>query len=219
MDRLFSGPLFAVLLLAACAGQSPAPGPTPAPGSDPAMLRAASIADSVRHSYAEADVAFMTGMIGHHAQAIVMSKWAPSHGASDRLLVLTSRIINAQRDEILLMQRWLRDHGLTVPVADTINKHMGMHGDHMMMPGMLSDAQMDTLDAARGAAFDRLFLTYMIQHHSGALTMVDDLFAAHAGAQNDRIYKFASDVYADQGTEIGRMQKMLFMMQMSNGSD
>ncbi len=216
MARRFSGPLLVALALPACAGHQPES--TPAPGADPAMLRAAATADSVRNSYSPADVTFMTGMIGHHAQAIVMSKWAPSHGASDQIRVLTSRIINAQRDEILLMQRWLRDHDLPVPVADTINKHMAMHGDHMMMPGMLSDAQMDELDAARGDEFDRLFLTYMIQHHSGALTMVDALFAAHAGAQNDRIYKFASDVFADQGTEIGRMQRMLLMLQMSNGS-
>jgi len=219
MARLSSGAPFVTFLLAACAGATPGPSPAPAPGADPASLRAAAIADSVRNSYSEADVRFMTGMIGHHAQAIVMSKWAPSHGASDEIRVLTSRIINSQRDEIRLMQRWLRDHGLPVTPADTIGTHMGMHGEHMMMPGMLSDAQMDSLDVARGPAFDRLFLRFMIQHHSGALTMVDELFASHGGAQNDRIYKFASDVYADQGTEIGRMQKMLFLMQLESGSD
>jgi uncharacterized protein (DUF305 family) len=132
--------------------------------------------------------------------------------------VLTARIINAQRDEILTMQRWLRDNGQAVPEPDTVNAHMGMHGMHMMMPGMLSDAQMDQLAAARGPEFDKLFLLFMIQHHQGALSMVDELFKADGGAQNDLIYKFATDVYADQGTEIDRMQKLLVTLSTSGGS-
>ncbi len=216
MSRNAVLPLLLAAVVSSCAGSPPQA--APAPGADPASLRAAALADSVRHSVTPADVRFMEGMIGHHAQAIVMAKWAPSHGASPVIQVLTARIINAQRDEIATMQRWLRDNGQAVPEPDTVNAHMGMHGMHMMMPGMLSDAQMDQLDAARGPEFDQLFLLFMIQHHQGALAMVDDLFKADGGAQNDLIYKFATDVFADQGTEIDRMQKLLLTLSTSRGS-
>jgi uncharacterized protein (DUF305 family) len=174
------------------------------------------------YPYVRADVDFMSGMIGHHAQAIVMSKWAPSHGASPAVQTLAARIINAQRDEIGTMQRWLHDRNLPVPVPDTINGTMGampsmpgmpgMAEPHhvMLMPGMLTDEQMKQLDAARGADFDRLFLTYMIQHHSGAVQMVSRLFGSSGAGQDETVFKFASDVNVDQTTEIARMQKMLF---------
>lgn len=154
----------------------------------------------------------MTGMIGHHAQAITMSKWAPTHGASASLQIMAARIINSQQDEIATMERWLGDHNIPVPDAGAHSMPMKMDGmDHsmMLMPGMLTEKQMAQLDAARGVEFDRLFLTYMIQHHTGALTMVDKLFGSYGGAQDEIVFKFANDVNADQGSEIDRMHKML----------
>jgi uncharacterized protein (DUF305 family) len=159
----------------------------------------------------EADINFVTGMIGHHAQALVMAGWAPSHGASPSVRVLCERIINEQRDEIALMQTWLQDRNLPVPEAKAGPMKMKMGGmEHeMLMPGMLTDAQMKELDAARNAEFDRLFLKYMIQHHTGAVTMVQQLFDTNGAAQEQSVYKLASDVSADQTSEITRMQKML----------
>ncbi|HMI43834.1 MAG TPA: DUF305 domain-containing protein, partial [Gemmatimonadaceae bacterium] len=135
----------------------------------------------------------------------------PTHGASPSLLVLTERIINAQQDEIAAMQRWLRDRNQPVPEARATGMRMMMNGvEHdMLMPGMLSEDQMKQLDQARGKEFDRLFLTFMIQHHRGAVTMVDQLFATSGAAQDITVFKMASDITADQTTEIERMQKML----------
>ena len=156
----------------------------------------------------QADVDFMTGMISHHAQAIVMSGWCPSHGGSASLKILCERIIVAQKDEIGLMSGFLSDHGKPVP-QDPV-KHAGMAGmDHALMPGMLTDEQMKQLDAARNGEFERLFLTFMIQHHQGAIAMVDKLLASYGAAQDDFVYKVASDVWADQMAEIKRMQLML----------
>ena len=168
-------------------------------------------ADSARHPYTEADVHFMSSMIGHHAQAIVMSRWAPTHGASPAVLRLADRIINAQQDEIATMQRWLRDRNQPVPEAKPMPMKMNMNGmEHeMLMPGMLTEAQMKELDAARGAEFDRLFLTSMIRHHQGAVSMVKQLFDTYGAGQDETVFKFASDVNVDQSTEIARMQKML----------
>ena len=186
-----------------------APAPTPSPA---AVARAR--ADSLRYPYTAADVQFMTGMIGHHAQAIVMSKYAPTHGADPAVQRLAERIINAQDDEIATMQRWLADRLQPVPDAKPMSHEMpGMAGmDHsaMLMPGMLTDAQLKALDAARGPEFDRLFLTSMIQHHKGATSMVTKLFGTTGAGQDETIFKFASDVNVDQTTEIARMQRMLF---------
>ncbi len=178
--------------------------------------RARARADSARHPYTEGDIHFMSGMISHHAQAIVMARWAESHGASQSVQVLAGRIINAQQDEIALMQNWLKDRNLPVPEAKPMPMKMKMDGmEHeMLMPGMLSDAQMQELDAARGSDFDRLFLTYMIQHHRGAVTMVKELFARDGSAQDETVFKFASDVNVDQTTEIARMQRMLFALKL-----
>ena len=183
-----------------------------APPSAPAVARAR--ADSLRYPYTLADVQFMSGMIGHHAQAIVMAKWAPGHNADPAVQRLAERIINAQEDEISTMQRWLSDRLQTVPDVKPMSHDMaGMAGmDHsaMMMPGMLTDAQMKELDSARGPSFDRLFLTYMIQHHRGATSMVTKLFGTEGAGQDETVFKFASDVNVDQTTEIARMQRMLF---------
>jgi uncharacterized protein (DUF305 family) len=172
--------------------------------------------DSTRRPYTAADVHFMTGMIGHHSQAILMAGWAPTHGASPAVRVLCERIINAQRDEIATMQQWLRDRQQPVPDATPMampmngHDHPGMEHEHaMLMPGMLTEEQLQQLDAARGKEFDRLFLTFMIQHHKGAVQMVKQLFDSYGAAQDDLVFKFASDVNVDQTTEIARMERML----------
>jgi uncharacterized protein (DUF305 family) len=161
--------------------------------------------------YSDADIDFMTGMIPHHAQAIIMGGWAPSHGARKDVAILCERIVVGQRDEIRSMQQWLADRSLLVPDSKSTRMHMKMNGvEHdMLMPGMLSDEEMAELDKARGSDFDRLFLQGMIRHHQGAIDMVNDLFKAYGAAQDDVIYKFASDVFADQSIEIGVMHKML----------
>jgi uncharacterized protein (DUF305 family) len=154
-------------------------------------------------------VHFLAGMIGHHAQAIQMAGWAPSHGASAAVRRLCERIVVAQNDEIAFAQRWLREHHEFVPPADPRGHIMPGMDQPMLMPGMLTPEQMAQLDAARGPEFDRLFLTFMIQHHQGALTMVQHLLSAPGAAQDGPIFRFAADVNADQTTEINRMNLML----------
>jgi len=142
-----------------------------------------------------------------------MAGWAPSHGASPALQALCERILVGQTDEIGLMQRWLRGHNETVPDGDP--SHFMMPGMDLM-PGMLTPPQLAQLDAARGPEFDRLFLTFMIQHHQGAIVMVNQLFASHGGGEEETVFRFASDVYADQTTEIDRMSRMLFSLNRSS---
>ena len=165
-----------------------------------------------RLPYSDADVEFMSGMIAHHAQAVVMAGWAPTHGARKDVAILCERIVVGQRDEIGLMQTWLSDRGLPVPDAASTRHKMTMPNGmqhEMLMPGMLTDEEMAALDRARGPEFDRLFLQGMIKHHQGAIDMVDVLFKAYGAAQDETVFKFANDVYADQSTEIDRMNKML----------
>jgi len=207
--------LAAALAVAACSRTSQETlrtSPPPAPGGD-GLLSAVdqARADSARYPYTEADIRFMSGMIGHHAQAIVMAGWAPSHGASPSVRTLCERIINAQQDEIVTMQQWLRDRRQPVPEADTTTMAMPMPGgEHdMLMPGMLTDAQMQQLDQARGPEFDRLFLRFMIQHHRGAVSMVRQLFGSYGAAQDQMVFKVATEINVDQTTEIARMERML----------
>src|SRR6185503_13685677 len=196
--------------LAACAGVSSR---LVSASSGAEAARAKARADSVRWPYTEADIRFMSTMIHHHAQAIVMAKWAATHGASPEVLRLTQRIIIGQTDEIGLMSRWLADRNQPVPAPNPAGQVMQMGGQThtMLMPGMLSEEQMKQLDAARGPTFDQLFLTFMIQHHRGAVQMVQELLA-HRGAANDEtVFKFAADVNVDQTTEINRMLEMLLV--------
>jgi len=164
-----------------------------------------------RLPFSDADVEFMSGMIPHHAQAVVMAGWAPSHGARQDVAILCERIVVGQRDEIEMMRTWLGDRGQEVPDATSTRHKMKMDGvtHEMLMPGMLSDEEMAQLDRARGSEFDRLFLVGMIKHHQGAIDMVDKLFKAYGAAQDETVYKFASDVYADQSIEIDKMHEML----------
>jgi uncharacterized protein (DUF305 family) len=151
--------------------------------------------------YTKADVEFMQGMIAHHAQAIVMSRLAESHGANPQVLKLSNKIDQSQVPEIRIMQLWLRRNNQFAP--DTSSWH------NVMMAGMLTAAQLKELDAAKGVDFDRAYLRLMIQHHAGALKMVDDLFKAPLAGQEVDVNVFANDVVTAQTIEIGIMQKLL----------
>ena len=174
-------------------------------------------ADSARHPYSNADIDFANGMIRHHAQAVRIANWCPSHDASAEVRTLCARIINAQVDEIHRMQQWLVDRKQPITTPDTsraaataIADMPGMPGMHSnTMPGILSASQLDSLDATRGRAFDRLFLSDMIHHHQGAVSMVTQLYGTRGAGQDDVIFKLASDISADQTTEISRMQRLL----------
>jgi len=187
------------------------PGMAPNPKSKVYQPSAALRAAGINQPWSDADIDFMTGMIPHHAQAVVMGKWAESHGARKDVAILCGRIVVGQGDEIKMMQGWLADRGLPVPDANDTRMHMKMNGmDHaMLMPGMLTDEEMAALDKARGPEWDRLFLIGMIKHHQGAIDMVDALMKSYGAAQDDVIYKFASDVHADQSIEIEKMKEML----------
>lgn len=210
--------------------------------------------DASRTSFVEEDVTFMTDMIVHHAQAIIMSRLAPENEASGDVRRLAARILAAQEDEIALMQKWLRDRSQPVPIVrfDGIIMHVDMqmpgeeheahhpedhheshrdneipkhtsdhamghgghggmgHGhDHHDMPGMLTQEQLEQLEAASSEEFDILFLRFMIEHHQGAVWMVDQLFAADGAALDLESYRLAVDIYAEQVTEIQLMNLML----------
>jgi uncharacterized protein (DUF305 family) len=151
--------------------------------------------------YTKADVEFMQGMIAHHSQAIVMSRMAESHGANSQVQKLSNKIDQSQVAEIRIMQSWLERNKQFAP--DTASWH------HMTMSGMLTDAQLAQLEAARGVDFDRAYLHLMIQHHAGALKMVDDLFTAPLAGQEVDVNVFANDVVTAQTVEIGIMQRLL----------
>ena len=174
--------------------------------------------------YTPADVKFMQGMIVHHAQAVVMSNWAATHGARADVLTLCRRIALSQYDEIDLMQRWLSARHLSAPdplhmraphrgpVVDPSPMHMpgmDMGNPPTMMSGMLTPAEMRRLDASHGTVFDRLYLTGMIKHHQGAVDMVAALFATPGGGQQSELFGFATDIDASQRVQIARMQDML----------
>ncbi|MDQ3698424.1 MAG: DUF305 domain-containing protein [Gemmatimonadota bacterium] len=211
--RLMAAGLVSSLALVACSGATRAPtraGVEPGAGDRAILTPAAQArADSGRPPYTAADVRFMSGMVPHHAQALLMAGWAPTHGASPAVRILSERMVVGQRDEIAFMQRWLRERREPVPDADA--SHYMMPGmDHpRLMPGMLTAEQLTQLERARGPEFDRLFLTFMIQHHEGAIIMVEQLFSAHGAAQDHDVFRFASDLNADQTTEMDRMRTML----------
>ncbi len=155
--------------------------------------------------YTQADVHFMQGMIPHHAQALEMTDLVRRRSTSEAVRRMGLRMEISQRDEIALMERWLTDRG--EPVRMEHDMSGGTTGGMPMMPGMLTPEQME--DLATGDEFDRLFLEYMIQHHQGAIVMVDELFGTSGAGQESLVFKFASDVDADQAMEIERMQKLL----------
>lgn len=207
--------------------------------------------EASRNSFTQSDIDFMTDMIAHHAQALIMSRLAPENEASRSVQALAARIHNAQGDEIATMQKWLHDRNQPVPkvhidglilmihmneseIEDSHHKHVdqdmdrvgyGEHqeghdvpGDsqqmimahhHHDMPGMLTQVQLEELAEAKNVEFDRKFLTFMIEHHLGAVYMVDQLFESDGAANDNEIYDLASDIHAEQVTEINRMRLML----------
>lgn len=179
---------------------------------------------NARMKFTQADVDFMTGMIGHHAQALIMARLAPENDASREIKVLAARIINAQNDEIETMQRWLRLREQPVPEIHIDGLRLMIHGleghgghqhDHSQMPGMLTQQQLEQLAQAYGPEFDRLFLQFMIAHHNGAVVMVKELFATDGAVQDEEAFRLASDIQVDQITEIERMKLMLEGMKQS----
>lgn len=208
----------AVLLSGACATPSASTAAGASGDAEPGHAAAPPASHAAAHElpatagpgHTVADVRFMQHMIGHHAQALVMTAMVPTHGAGTQLRQLAEKIDISQKDEIAAMRRWLEERGQAVPGA------AHLHG--MRMPGMLTDAQMAQLDAARGAEFERLFLTFMIQHHRGALEMVEALFDTPGAGQDSDLFRFATDVDADQRDEIYVMQSMLGMLDTRRGS-
>lgn len=223
LARVVPGVILAAMSAAGCASTRSAQQPDFVMGQEGAIQRAR--ADSLRYPYTEADIGFMRDMIHHHAQAIKISRWTTSHGADAAVVRLSERIINAQNDEITIMRMWLQDRNQETPIVDSLgNVTGGGHAGHVMaghnmpghdmpgmapMPGMLSDTQLAELNAARGSEFDRLYLTYMMEHHRGAVSMVRTLFTSPGAGQDETIFKFANDVEVDQSTEIRRMLTML----------
>jgi uncharacterized protein (DUF305 family) len=195
---------------AACATSSPPAHPKTeivqpgAPGQAPRVISAAAATDLSKVRFVEADVKFIQGMIGHHAQAVEMVELLKQRTTNPDMQRLGLRIAVSQEDEIKMMQTWLQVRGQPLPDPHAHHMH-----PEAMMPGMLTQAEMDTLAAARGPGFDRLFLEGMIKHHGGAITMVDDLFKNPGAAQDAEIYAFATDVDNDQRMEINRMGAML----------
>ncbi|HXI91070.1 MAG TPA: DUF305 domain-containing protein [Blastocatellia bacterium] len=157
-----------------------------------------------------ADVQFMQGMIMHHAQAVEMTALIESHTENKDVRSLGARISRSQSDEIKFMKRWLAVRGQSISEAMPDMPEMNMSHESMaLMPGMLTPEQMEALRKARGQEFDHLFLTGMIQHHGGALTMVKDLFDTAGAGQDAELFNFATDVDSGQRAEIRIMQSML----------
>jgi uncharacterized protein (DUF305 family) len=233
---LWTAALLAIVLGTGCAGspEHALPPTPPGPTSGPADLADAPLSseeiealfharlEGARARFTEADVRFMTGMIYHHAQAIEISRLAPLNDADPSIRTLAARIINAQEDEIATMQRWLEDRGQPVPDLPLTEAgapgHVAHHGHSHTMPGMLTEEQVRKLTGSRGPDFDRLFLTLMIEHHRGAVTMVHELFATDGAAQDEEVFRFASDVQVDQATEVARMERMLQSLRSGDGS-
>lgn len=179
-----------------------------APGESSRVITTEQAVDLSQVQHTAADVRFMQGMIGHHAQALEMTALLPSRTSREDMRLLARRIELSQADEIKMMQGWLKDRGQEAP---------GLHAHHAhgatLMPGMLTAEEMGRLAEAKGAEFDRLFLEFMIKHHDGALIMVKDLFSNAGAGQESEIFAFLSDVEADQQMEIDRMGAMLKELQ------
>lgn len=211
-------PVYALVILvvtASCAGTPSIPVGTTGtqiiqPGAPGEMAQAFDTAELEAIgglSHSEADVRFMRGMIPHHGQALDMTALVPTRATTNEFRSMALRMQISQRDEIRLMERWLTEREEDIPPP---NAHrMMMAGDMALMPGMLNAGQMEQLASATGQEFERLFLEFMIMHHEGALTMVQTLFNSSGAGQESLIFKFATDVDADQTIEILRMRRML----------
>jgi uncharacterized protein (DUF305 family) len=206
---LFLGVLSASCRTARVASTSSAPDPPPivqpgAPGQPSRVITAAAAADVSKVDYIDADIKFIQGMIGQHAQALEMVALIPTHTTRDALRLLGERIDISQKDEIQMMQQWLSARGQQVPGLNAMHAHGAT-----LMPGMLTEEEMARLARAKDAEFDRLFLEGMIKHHEGALIMVKELFAMSGAGQEVSIFSFANDVDIDQRMEIQRMGALL----------
>jgi uncharacterized protein (DUF305 family) len=186
------------------------------------VLALAFIAAATAHGqntprYTAADVRFMQGMIGHHAQALAMTALIPERTDRQDIRLLGQRIEVSQKDEIKLMQQWLKERGQPVPALGAEHQHVTGHDMSMpgmampdtLMPGMLTAAQLVELASTRGDDFARLFLKDMIRHHEGALVMVANLLGTTASGQEPEVFRFASEVDTDQRAEIARMSALL----------
>lgn len=174
-----------------------------APGQANRTISAEAATDLSKVQATAADIKFMQGMIGHHAQALEMTALIPDRTSRREMALLGQRISVSQADEIEMMKTWLQKRGQEIPAE---HHHHTAEG---FMPGMLTPEQMTELANAKGEHFDQLFLKYMIQHHEGALTMVDELFKTPGAGQEGDINAFAADVDSDQRMEINRMRALL----------
>ena len=217
-----------LLFLTACGAigqQGAAPIVQPgAPGHESKTLAAASAVIGRRTPLA-ADIYFMQGMIHHHSQAVEMVELLKTRSRSKKVQALGNRITISQTDEMKFMKQWLEERGLPTTMSHAPMDHSAMDHSAMghdmknmagmdmnampMMPGMLTSQQMKDLAKASGPAFDRLFLTGMIQHHTGALIMVEDLFNTAGAGQDNVLYDFATDVDNTQRAEIEIMKSLL----------
>lgn len=204
-----------IVLIALALQTAPPPPVIVKPGApgQPTTTVATPPARSVAKSTA-ADTTFMQGMIHHHAQAIEMVELLKKNTTRKDMKMLGLKIEVSQNDEMKMMRNWLKDRGEEVPMDHGHGQMMLMGGGTaagMMapMPGMLTEKQMAALAAAKGPAFDQLFLKGMIQHHIGALTMVEELFATPGAGQESIIFDFATHVDSDQRMDISRMRVML----------
>lgn len=175
-----------------------------APGEPGRVIDAREAADLSRITHTAAEIRFMQGMIGHHLQALEMTKLLPSRTSRADMALLAKRIEISQADEIDMMQAWLKSRGEPLP-----DPHAHHAPGAALMPGMLTPGEMQQLADAKDAEFDRLFLTFMIKHHEGALVMVEELFSTPGAGQQSDTFAFASDVETDQRMEIDRMSDML----------
>lgn len=188
-----------------------------APGEDSVRLDATVMPSVAPAPHTEADVAFMQDMIGHHAQAIVMTGMVEERSDNEDLELFVERMDITQVGEIEQMQDWLADKGEEVPAWDPVFGAQGGHSDGMMMmdgdlmPGMATEDEMAALEAAEGEEFDRLFIDLMTRHHQGAITMVQELFT-EGGGEEMTVFQLAGHIESDQNIEIDRMRTMLAEM-------
>ncbi|MEM8487513.1 MAG: DUF305 domain-containing protein [Bacteroidota bacterium] len=209
--------------VAACSGSKDASMPAPtdgprvvqpgAPGEASSVFALEELDNVAGVAYTEADVLFMQGMIPHHQQALQMTALVHKYAATNAVRQMALRMEISQRDEIKLMEVWLTERGQSIEMPMGAMHHGGMHPDMVgglhVMPGMLTEEQMEALSQARGTVFDRLFLEGMIQHHQGAIDMVETLFNSAGAAQESTIFQFAEEVDSDQQMEINRMRALL----------
>ena len=214
--RFLATPFVCVLMAASAALAQPSDGGVivqPGPPGAPTKTLSASAVNTARRPPFKADIEFMQGMIMHHSQAVEMVALLKTRGKDPDLQALGAKITLSQSDEIRFMKDWLESRGqpttMQMDHSHMTKAQMKNMASMMMMPGMLTPKQMDELSKAKGAKFDHLFLTGMIQHHGGALTMVDDLFNTPGAGQDPVLFDFATDIDNTQRAEIKIMQAML----------